>query len=135
MQSVGEGRPLIDDPDNVLVEQDDVDYLAVDTDFGQLRYPDQWVEFAKATQSQKDGNEVISYDAIVDGKTYHLFNIIIGDSNLPVVGTTVGKDGTERNVYVEAEELAGIDDLPENVQERLHAMQEDVNYIIDNLNK
>ena len=41
--------------------------------------------------------------------------------------------GTQRNVYLHVEELPADSGLEETEQTRFYAMQEDLNYLIDNL--
>ena len=118
---------------NALKPVDKKDCLEVETKEGTLKYPDQWEEFAKAKVDESAGSTVIHYTASFDKKTYELFDVTIGKGEGSKVGEIKGEDGKTRPVYVSMKKLEGIDKLSKAKQNRLYAMQEDVNYIIDNL--
>lgn len=66
-------------------------------------------------------------------ETYELFKVLIGDDSSEVVGSLTDDTGTQRNVYLHVEELPADSGLEETEQTRFYAMQEDLNYLIDNL--
>ena len=65
--------------------------------------------------------------------SYPLFEILIGEDSGDVVGTLTDDAGTQRKVYLHAEELPKDTKLKKNEQTRFYAMQEDLNYLIDHL--
>ena len=118
---------------NALKPVDKEDCLEVETKTGTLKYPDQWEEFAKAKVDESGDSTVVHYTAAFDKKTFDLFDVTIGKGEGSKVGEIKGEDGKTRPVYVDMKKLEGIDKLSKTKQDRLYAMQEDVNYIIDNL--
>ena len=86
--------------------------VVVHTDYGDLHYPDRWQEYVTIRQE---------------------FKVLIGDDSSEVVGSLTDDTGTQRNVYLHVEELPADSGLEETEQTRFYAMQEDLNYLIDNL--
>ena len=58
---------------------------------------------------------------------------MIGGEGANSVGTLTDSAGTSRNVSINVDEIVQDPDLTEGEQNRLYAMQEDLNYLIDNL--
>lgn len=105
----------------------------IETDYGNLYFPDQWQEFLITEQAEVDDTVAVSFSAKINDKEYSLFTITIGGEEDNPAGTLTASDGTQRNVYVQIEELAADDALSESEQNRLYAMQEDINYLLDSL--
>lgn len=118
---------------NALKAVDKADCLEIETTVGTLKYPDQWEEFAVAKVEESGSATVIHFTASFDKKTFNLFDITIGEGDGSEVGEIKGEDGKTRKVYVTMKDMEGIEKLDKTKQNRLYAMQEDVNYIIDNL--
>lgn len=114
--------------------QDPHEYdTVIETDYGNLYFPDQWQEFLVTNQTEGDGTIAVSFSANINDKEYSLFTITIGGEEDNPAGTLTASDGTQRNVYVQIEELTADDALSESEQNRLYAMQEDINYLLDSL--
>lgn len=109
------------------------DDITVDTEYGTLYYPAQWTEFIQMEQSSEGDATVVSFSAKINENSYSLFSITIGGEGDNPAGTLTGPDGTQRNVYVQITELEQSDTLSEGEQNRLYAMQEDINYLLDSL--
>ena len=62
-----------------------------------------------------------------------MFQVVVGDSDEVEVGTLTDESGTQRKVYMKVTELEEEDALTDTEQNRLYAMQEDLNYVIDHL--
>lgn len=105
----------------------------IETNYGNLYFPDQWQEFLDTNQTEGDGAIAVSFSANINDKEYSLFTITIGSEEDNPAGTLTASDGTQRNVYVQIEELPVDDALSELEQNRLYAMQEDINYLLDSL--
>lgn len=114
--------------------EDEHEYdVVIETEYGNLYFPDQWKEFLVTDQAEGDGTVAVSFAAKINEKTYSLFTITIGGEDENPAGTLTSADGTQRNVYVQIDEIQEDDSLDEGEQNRLYAMQEDINYLLDSL--
>lgn len=108
-------------------------YVVVSTEYGALRYQDQWSEFIKTEQNMENGTLTVRFEAEINGSRYSLFDIVIGEGGDSPAGEITDASGVKRNVYVVMKELVPGSDLTESECNRLYAMQEDINYILENL--
>ena len=111
--AVSDGQP---------VQDEHAEEIVIGTAYGDLYYPAQWEEFLQVAFSGK-----------IDEALYPLFTIIIGSGDGVSAGTLTGGDGTQRSVYVQITEVTGNAALSQIELNRLYAMQEDLNYLIDHL--
>lgn len=118
---------------SVTEEPVDPNCVIVNTHLGNLQYQDQWIEFMQTEQHREGENLVVSFSAKIGDTSYALFDIIIGELEDEPVGKITDRKGVVRDVYLELKEIVGTDTLTENEKNRLYAMQEDINYIIENL--
>ena len=107
--------------------------VVIGTVYGDLYYPAQWEEFLQVDQTEDDECVQVAFSGKIDDTVYPLFTIIIGSGDGISAGTLTGKDGTQRTVYVQISEVTGNATLSQIELNRLYAMQEDLNYLIDNL--
>lgn len=107
--------------------------IEITTDYGTLYYPDQWEEFIKTEQQTIGETIVVSFVAQIQDVEYPLFEVTIGGSEGTEVGELTDEEGAKRIVYLHVNELEEDPALTEGEQNRLYAMQEDLNYLIDNL--
>ena len=107
--------------------------LAVHTGYGDLYYPERWQEYVTIRQEQNGNTIAVTFETKSGEETYELFKVLIGDDSSEVVGSLTDDTGTQRNVYLHVEELPADSGLEETEQTRFYAMQEDLNYLIDNL--
>ena len=107
--------------------------MLIHTDYGDLHYPDCWLEYVAVRQEQSDNVIVVTFETKSGEKAYELFKILIGDGSGEIVGSLTDDAGTQRNVYLQVDELPAASGLEEPEQIRFYAMQEDLNYLIDNL--
>ena len=101
--------------------------------YGDLHYPDRWQEYVTIRQEQNGNTIAVTFETKSGEETYELFKVLIGDDSSEVVGCLTDDTGTQRNVYLHVEELPADSGLEETEQTRFYAMQEDLNYLIDNL--
>ncbi|MCD7881395.1 MAG: hypothetical protein LUG47_07010 [Clostridiales bacterium] len=118
------------DEDALSGSQEDI---IISTQYGDLYYPEQWTEFVKTTQENSGDAVVVKFEAEINGNTYELFEVTINGDGGTSVGEITDADGVAWNVAVNLNELPETSELTEGEQNRLYAMQEDINYIIDNL--
>lgn len=116
-------------------EQDatEPEYMVIVTEYGDLYYPEQWKEYLKTDQTMDGDSLKVSFSAQINDMEYPMFQVIIGDSEDTEVGELTDSSGTKRSVHMKVEELGQTENLTEIEQQRLYAMQEDLNYVIDNL--
>ncbi len=106
----------------------------IDTPRGQLYYPAKWTENLTVTQEETADAVKISFSARIAGKDYPLFQIVIGADSGFQVGQITDGNGTTYPVHLHMEELPMYEELTEEQQNTLFAMQEDANYLISYLN-
>lgn len=107
--------------------------FVIQTEYGDLHYPDQWREYIKTIQEKKSDTIKVTFEFEVDKSDYKLFEILIGGDNGEIIGKLTDNNGIQRNVYLCIAELPVNSGLDEAEQNRFYAMQEDLNYLIDNL--
>lgn len=107
--------------------------VTVRTKFGNLYYQDQWSDFMRVAQIETDSGLVVLFQAEFDDVYYPLFRLIIGSGEGDPVGQLTDANGVARDVFVIMEEIDDLSELTEGEQNRLFAMQEDINFIIENL--
>ncbi len=114
--------------------QDETSYqMTISTKYGDLYYPDQWEEYLKTSQEEKDESLIVNFNASINDETYSLFTVMIDSDEGTSVGEITDADGKKHSVSIEMEEIENIDDLTDTEQQRIYAMQEDLNYVIDYL--
>ena len=109
------------------------DSVAVKTPYGNLYYQEQWLEYMKIEQVEESECLRVAFFSVINGMDYPLFCVYIGEADGALVGQLTDMEGTQRNVYVAMEENIEHAELSKSEQDRVYAMQEDINYIIDNL--
>lgn len=114
-------------------ENSDADYITISTELGDLYYPEQWADYLETSQEWEDDSLIVSFSAKIDESEFPMFQVTIGSSEDTLVGELTDDSGTKRNVYMSVEEIETSDALSEEEQQRLYAMQEDLNYVIDHL--
>ena len=109
------------------------EYVIVSTEYGDLYYQYQWKEFMKTEQTKVEDTIVVDFRADIQQGEYQLFRITIGGEQEEVHGKLTDSKGTERNVYVSMNEIVMPEDMSEGEQNRLYAMQEEINYVLAHL--
>lgn len=114
-------------------EDEQADSLVIETEYGDLYYPEQWSEYVTTSQEMTDGSLGVVFSARIGETEYPMFKVTIGDSADAEVGTLTDDSGTARTVHMSVYELGETPDLSAEEQQRVVAMQEDLNYVIDHL--
>lgn len=120
----------IEEAPEATVQQTDI---IISTQYGDLHYPEQWKEFIRTEQEEKEDVVIVVFKADINGMTYPLFEVSIGSVDGKPVGQITDAAGNSRNVSVQVDEVLEDPALTEGEQNRLYAMQEDINYVIENL--
>lgn len=128
----GEGTS---DKSGQSAKTEESELMKVNTKYGDLYYPEQWEKNLKVEQKtdEKDKSEKIVFKAKVKGKNYTLFTVAIGKGKGEPAGTVIDKSGKEHKVYVHAEEIKNMKGLSKEEQNRIYAMKEGLNDMLDNL--
>lgn len=109
------------------------DIVVVNTPYGDICYQEQWSEHMVVEQVEEDELLRVSFLAEFNGLKYALFDLMIGVGEDEAVATITDAAGTVRNVGVNFLELGEFPELSEDEQNQLYAMQEDINYVIENI--
>ena len=109
------------------------EYITISTEFGDLCYPEQWSDYLKTNQEVENDSIIVSFSAMIGETEFPMFQVTIGNSEDALVGELTDNSGTKRNVYMSVFEIEPSDMLSDEEQQRLYAMQEDLNYLIDHL--
>ena len=108
--------------------------IAIETGYGTLFFPGQWAEMLRTERETGAGYVKITFSAELDGAVYPLFEIAVGDHDGGSrIGSLTDGNGVARDVRMELISLRDVTDLSESELDRLYAMQEDVNYLIDGI--
>lgn len=129
--------PQIQQTDPVRDESEgttaNLNICTVSTPYGDLYYQEQWSEFMRPEVEQRQEAVEVTFRAEVNGKLYRLFAVTIGEGEGDPVCQLTDGQGTRRNVYVEMEEFLDVSGLDEGNEKMLYAMQEDINFVIENI--
>ncbi len=109
------------------------DSLVIETEYGDLYYPEQWSEYVTTSQEMTEGSLGVVFSARIGETECPMFKVTIGDSADTEVGTLTDESGTARTVHMSVCELGETPGLSAEEQQRVVAMQEDLNYVIDHL--
>lgn len=112
---------------------EEVEESKIETAYGTLYYPKQWEEYVTTEQQENGDTIVVSFVATLHNTSYRLFEVTIGGTEGAAAGELTDAEGTKRTVYMQVYELEGDSELTATEQNRLYAMQEDLNYLIDHL--
>lgn len=107
--------------------------ILINTEYGDLHYPEQWTGLVEITTAKEGEAIKVTFEAPIGETKHFLFAMVIGGTEGIPAGEMTGPDGVVRSVNLIVEEIVENPDLTEGEQNRLYAMQEDLNYIIENL--
>lgn len=124
-----------DSSDSVTVPQmeENLNVVTINTPFGDIYYQEQWSEHMVVTQQQNGEQLVVTFAAEFNGMQYPLFELMIGAEEEEAVAQLTASDGTIRGVNVNFLELGEYPELGDDELNQLYAMQEDINFVIDNI--
>lgn len=109
--------------------------ITIRTDYGDLHYPGKWDDTVSFEVIYEDEIVRVRVFAVLHDKNYDLFNVLIADNSSQGVksGEITDSSGNKRNVYVQLDEIKTDSELTKDEMNTLYAMQEDINYLLDNL--
>lgn len=122
-------------PEKTPQTQEPVDpnVVVVSTACGNLYYQEQWSEYMKTEQTQEGETLTVTFLAEFNGIGYPLFSIVIGTGEGEPMAQLTDANGAMRDVFVIVEELEEHPELTEDEQNCLYAMQEEINYVVENI--
>ena len=128
-------RPVVSDlsQEGAVPTDPSEDSMVIETEFGDLYYPAQWSEYVVTSQEASGDSLSVEFAARIGEGEYPMFKVTIGDSEDTEVGELTDDSGTARPVHMSVYELEEAPELSEEEQQRVVAMQEDLNYVIDHL--
>lgn len=116
--------PAQDDNDNTA--------MTIQTSCGDLYYPADWEELVATRERKTDYGTSVTFTTDYNGEELELFTLNIGGGEGDEIGELTGKDGIKRPVRMIISELV-LEGADEETANRIFAMQEDINYIVDHL--
>ena len=66
--------------ENISQENSETEYMVIETEYGDLLYPEQWSEYLKTEQNMEKDSLQVSFSAQLEDKNYPMFQVTIGDS-------------------------------------------------------
>ena len=109
------------------------DWEPIETPFGRLRYPDQFFDYLETEQQESENGLRVLFSAVIGEKKIQLFELLIGEGDGEPVGSLTGPDDVQRDVFLRFIEIEDTEGLTEGETNRVYAMQESLNFVIDNL--
>lgn len=111
----------------------DRDWEPIETKYGTLCYPDQWFDYLETEQSESGDKLIVLFRAAIGEQKIDLFELSVGGGDGSAAGKLTGPDGVSRDVFVKLLELPELSGLTDGETNRVYAMQEAVNDVIDYL--
>lgn len=112
---------------------EDLNVGVVTTPYGTLYYHEQWRTYMQTHQQMEGDTLTVSFLAKINEVEYPLFQVIIGHPDAEPMAQLTDEQGIKRNVYVTVEEYPEYAQLDEGNQRLLYAMQEEVNFVFENI--
>lgn len=109
------------------------DYIVVETLYGELYYQAQWDELLLVEQKKEDDILRVNFTAMIRKEKYLLFSLSIGEKVEANIGYIVDAQGRRRGVSAEVYSISENNTLSDSEANRLYAMQEEINFIMQYL--
>lgn len=104
-----------------------------DSEYGKIPYPAEYKDaFSIEEKKQDDGELDVVFSTDIEGEKYELFTLLISDSEEGAVGIIKDEGGARRYIVADMNEIDA-SSISEETQNKVYAMQESINDIIDNL--
>ncbi len=107
--------------------------MRIETRYGDLCYPVQWGGVLEVDRTADGDAVTVSFRTSVRGVQYTLFDITIGKEVGTLIGNLTDENGVSRPVYARMAEVTFPTDFTVEEQDRLYSMQEDLNFLMENL--
>lgn len=105
--------------------------IQIETPYGNLSYPKKYEEYLKTAEQEENGVYRLVFSTDINDRNYELFTVVInGDEDGIHLGQIKDKDGSEKDVYVKANDLGDLSDLSQDEQDQIYGMQEALNDLL-----
>lgn len=120
---------------DLIMEATDTD-MVVDTPFGKLYYPVEYMEHMRVEQETAGRNVIIRYFAKIDGvEEYEIFSVWFGEKKEILCGSVPDEKGAVTVVSIDMNlEIPG-DDWSDNMRLLTYSLQEGVNYLMEKMDE
>lgn len=128
-----ETEPVFTQPTQPAPSEGQLPEITISTPVAQLYYPAQWEPYLQVETETGDGCTAKFYGKVGSHAREHLFSITLDTEPGAFLGTIVGLDGKEYNVYVLFAEFDPDESWTEEDKNTIINMQEDINYLLERL--
>ena len=104
--------------------------MAIETPYGQLKYPGKWFSSCTTEITDADGYMVTFYGVVGNHEKVHLFSVCFGDAAEIPIGAVRDGSGNEVGVGIQPSSFKPGSDWSAEEMNILDEMMEDVNYLI-----
>ncbi len=108
--------------------------MEIATKYGGLMYPERWKNMVRTQVVEDENTRVEMYAAIGSHKEIHLYDVVFGGDEGVCIGDLL-VDGKTVYVNLVSYSTDFDDSWSEEETQTVHAMKEDINYLIDALNE
>lgn len=115
-------------------ENDIAKFMNIETAYATLNYPKEWEDYVKYESGGEGDNIVEFYATVGQHERVHIFDVQFGGESGYCIGV-VEKDGTETEVNVVSYDVSFDEAWTGKEINTILAMQEDINFLIQNLNE
>lgn len=111
--------------------------MVISTDRGDLYYSDEWEGLVNVTQETVGNALVATFTTDVEGQTIGLFRVFIDGSESDgfAAGSLTDAEGKEHAVFIQVDDHSNLEGLDASSQDRIYAMTDGVNTLIEHLGK
>lgn len=120
----------LEDVPGIPEETQSLEDTIVDTPYGGLSFPGKWKEYL---MTQQEDNLVDFYALIPGHDPVLLFTVVFETANGHVSGVITAENGSQTDLAIVIHDLELSGDWSEGEKDVVHAMQEDMNYLLDML--
>lgn len=107
--------------------------VVIQTTYGDLRFPGEHKEYLRTDRNLNNGYTVAFSAKMMDGRKVALFDFTIGGTGDVYIGTLNAKNGNSGEVYITSYDFEPDSTWSEDEIQVILAMQESVNYILEDL--
>lgn len=130
LDEISSNLPYTKMAESTFNNNDENMYIAIDTAYTQLLYPQKWEKYLETSIYNQDGYVVNFYCNLPGHERVELFSFSFGDASDILIGYF---NGLEIGVKINDESV--LENLSEEEKEIFYTMKEDMNLIIDQLTK
>ena len=119
--------------DNKVNVRENKGSLEIETKYGPLYYPSKWKDQIDIKYTENAGYKVEFYGTVVGKESVHLFDICFNSDNGELLGYFNREEAV--NVSFNVYEVKFDETWTQGEKDQIYSMQEDVNYVIEMLEK